>query len=480
MRRTIIFAAVLSAFLPFQLTAGPVQKSTLEDQLGVEVTIYNSHFGVVKDTRKIALAEGPGELRFMDVASSILPVTVRARSLNQPDAFAIREQNYEYDLINEAKLLDKYIGQEIKLVDWNYYQDKKETVTATLLSNNQGPVYQVGNEIYLNHPGFKVLPKIPENLIAKPTLTWLYDNQSKTPHELEVSYMTDQINWKADYVFVLNQDDHLGGLSGWVTLDNQSGTIYQNARLKLVAGDVRRVRETRRMAQAGLAMNEMVMDKSSAFQEESFFEYHLYDLDRPTTIKDRQTKQIALLEAENIKLEKEYLVYGMEGYYVRQYGEENLKQPVAVHINFKNSQENQLGMPLPAGIIRFYKKDSKGSLQFVGEDQIKHTPKNETVKAKLGDAFDIVAERVQKDYRQISNDTHESEWEITLRNHKKEDITVGIIEPLYASWEILSHSHPYEKKDAHTIRLNVPVPKDGEVKVTYRIRVSTSFRVRMV
>lgn len=449
-------------------TAQSVSKSTIDEQIGVEVTVYNSNLGLIKDTRKVELPLGEGELRFMDVASYIMPVTVRAKSLNRPDDFIVLEQNYEYDLINADKLLDKYVGKKIKIIDWNEFQDRKDIVEATLLSNNQGQIYKINDEIYLGHPGYKVLPEIPENLIAKPTLMWLYDNKNKDAHNLEVLYLTGNINWKADYVVVLNKDDTSSDISGWVTLDNKSGTIYKEASLKLVAGEVHRAEERLEML---YALAEATKARAPSFEEKAFFEYHIYDLQRKTTIKNNQTKQVSLLEADGVKVDKELLVHGIRTYFTSSYTEVKQKQPVGVYIKFKNSKGNNLGMPLPEGIMRLYKKDDEGSLQFIGEDRINHTPKDEEVKLRVGEAFDVVAERLQTDYKRLTTRLYETEWEITLRNHKQEDIMVGIVEPLFGSWELISSSHPYKKVDAFTIKFEVKIPKDGEVKVKYRIRV---------
>ncbi|MBI3616853.1 MAG: DUF4139 domain-containing protein, partial [Candidatus Omnitrophica bacterium] len=279
-------------------------RSTEQDQTNVEVTVYNNNLGLVKDTRSLALPAGEGELRFMDVASGIIPVTVHAKSLNAPDKFQVLEQNYEYDLMDYNKLMDKFVDKKVKLVDWNQYQDRKETVEGTLISNNNGnPVFKINDEIYLGHPGYKVLPEIPENLIARPTLMWRYANSASDAHKLEVSYLTDNIGWKADYVFVLNKNDTGGDLSGWVTVDNKSGATYKDARLKLVAGEVQRAQAA--MPAAGRMMMAKGMEMDSQFAEQAFFEYHIYDLQRRTTIKDKQTKQISLLEASGIKAEKE-------------------------------------------------------------------------------------------------------------------------------------------------------------------------------
>lgn len=450
----------------------PVVKSSADDQTGVEVTVYNNNLGLVKDTRTIRLPKGAGELRFMDVASAIMPVTVHAQSLKTPQNFTILEQNYEYDLINSSKLMDKYVGKKIKIVDWNKFQDRKEVVEATLLSNNRGPIYKINDEIYLGHPGTPVLPKLPENLIAKPTLTWLFESGKTGPQDIEVSYLTRNMTWKADYVVVVNKDDTSADVSGWVTLDNKSGTIYRQARLKLVAGEVHRVaQDAGRMVPAAPAALEMRRAKADQFQEKAFFEYHIYDLQRRTTLKDKQTKQISLLEADGVKINKELLVYGLKSWFTRQYREQNPKQPVAVYIKFKNSKDNSLGMPLPAGIMRLYKQDQDGSSQFIGEDKIDHTPKDEEVKLKIGEAFDVVAERVQTDFRRITTRLYESEWELKIRNHKDREVAVGIIEPVFGNWEVVSNNQPYKKIGAFTIRFDVKVPKDGEVKVKYRIRV---------
>lgn len=445
-------------------------KSTAEAQVGMEVTVYNSNLGLIKDVREVPLPDGEGSLQFMDVASAIIPETVHVRSVNHPQDFQLLEQNYEYDLISPQKLLEKYVGKTIKLLTWNQYQDRKEVVEATLLSTNNGPVYRINGEIHLGNEGRPILPELPENLFARPTLSWQYRNQSRTPHQIEASYLTNSITWKADYVLTLNAQDSAADLSGWVTLDNKSGATYKEAKLKLVAGSVHRALAQEERGYYRLAKM-AVAESAPQFQEQGFFEYHLYDLQRPTTVKDNQTKQISLLEASGVGVKKELLVYGIQSYYTRQYREEQPKQPVAVYVLIKNSKDNQLGMPLPEGIVRTYKQDTAGSLQFVGEDRIQHTPKDEELRLKIGEAFDVVAERRQTDFRQLSARQWESEWEIVVKNHKEQDVTVGLIEPVPGSWTVVSSSQTYTKKDAFTIRFDVSVPKNGEAKVTYRIRV---------
>lgn len=454
----------------FSARADSVYKSTSEDQESVEVTVYNSNLGLVKDTRNVKLPEGAGELRFMDVAAHIKPVTVHVRSVSDAASFTVLEQNYEYDLMNADKLLDKYVGKKLKIIDWNQYKDRKDVVDAVLLSNNQGQIFKINDEIYLGHPGVRVLPELPEDLIAKPTLTWLYQNKGKKPHKIEVSYLTNKINWKADYVVVLNEDDTAADVSGWVTIDNQSGATYKMARLKLVAGEVHRVEPPIRKR----AMAEMAVPgapPTPQFEEKPFFEYHIYDLQRKTTIKEKQTKQISLLDAAGAKVRKELLVYGIQSYFTAKFRDVNPKQPVNVYVKLKNSKENRLGMPLPAGVMRLYKSDRDGSRQFIGEDKVDHTPKDEEIKLKIGKAFDVVAERTQLDYKRITTMLHESEWEIKIRNHKDQPVSVGIVEPLFGNWQVISNSHPFKKIDAFTIRFDVDVPKDGEVVVKYRVKV---------
>ncbi len=472
MRIGIIVLGMAVLLIGASVSAQDAVKSTQKDQTKIEVTVYNNNLGLIKDTRRIALPSGEGELRFMDVASYIMPVTVHVKSLNAQDKFQVLEQNYEYDLMNYGKLLDKYVGRKIKLIDWNQFQDRKQTVEASLISHNDNnPVFEIDDEIYLGHPGYKVLPQLPENLIAKPTLMWLYANESDIPNEIEVSYLTNNISWAADYVFVLNKDDTGGDLSGWVTIDNKSGAAYEDAKLKLVAGEVQRVQAAMEEMDYKLGMAMVAKGRAPQFAEEGFFEYHIYDLQRQTTIKDKQTKQISLLEAGGIKAEKEFLVYGIQRFFTQYYRPQNPKQPVSVYVKFRNSQENHLGMPLPAGVLRLYKEDSQKSLQFAGEDRIEHTPKDEEVRVKVGEAFDVLAERRQTDFKQITTQLYETAWEVTLRNHKEEDIVVGIIEPLYGNWQVIERSHAFQKVDAFTIRFDVPVLKDEEVKVNYRLRV---------
>lgn len=446
--------------------------STLENQSQVSLTIYNSNIALVKDVREIEIGGGNQELRFMDVASEIMPTTVHVKSLTDAQGLKVLEQNYEYDLISPEKLLEKYIGKEVRILDKNYYTGQEQLVTATLLSTNGSPVYQVGDEIHVGIPGRVILPQLPENLLSKPTLVWLLRGGKAAKHTVEASYLTNQITWEADYVVVLDADDAKVDLSGWVSIDNKSGATYKNATLKLVAGDVHRVQPKVVYQRTMLMADAAAAPESSQFTEEGFFEYHLYTLDRPATVKSNQTKQMTLLSATNIPVVKRLTLQGQPTYFTSSFPDTELPpQKVSVTLEVENAQKNNLGIPLPKGTVRVYKADKEGSLQFIGEDSIDHTAKDETVTVKMGEAFDVTGKRKQKDFKIIARGATEASWEITLKNHKPEPVTVRVNEPMPGDWEVLSSSQKYEKVDAHTLRFDVPIPKDDEVKLTYKVRV---------
>jgi hypothetical protein len=447
----------------------PVRSSTATDREAVTLTVYNQNFGLVREIRSIELGRGLFDLEFGDVASTIQPETVHIRSLNRGNPLSVLEQNYQYDLLSPQKLLEKYVGRMVNVHIWNREEEREETVEAEVLSVNGGTVLRIGDEITYNVPGRLSFPEVPENLIASPTLVWLLSSRAAR-QRIETSYLAGGINWKSDYVMVLNEDDSEAGVTGWVTLTNHSGTGYENATLKLVAGDVQRVGgRDDMMRNAQKFALEAAAD--AAFSEEAFFEYHLYTLERPTTIKQNEQKQVTLLESPGFDVDKRLIFYGAAQYYRGSYGQVVSNQKVGVYLDFENREANGLGMPLPAGIVRVYKRDSSGAQQFIGEDRIDHTPRDETVRIKMGDAFDVVADRRQMDYDVLGSCVSESSWEIDLRNHKDDRSVVEVMEPVGGDWEILSSSHRAEKLDAHTFKFTVDIPGRGEEKVTYRVRV---------
>ena len=459
--------AALLALLPALVLGQDALQSTADQRQSVAITVYNQNFGLVREVRDVTLVRGTGALEFRDVAAQIQPETVHIKALGG-GRLQVLEQNYQFDLLNPQKLLEKYVGRMVTVYRYNSKTGRDEEYEAEVLSVNGGPILRIGDEITFNFPGRFSFPEIPENLIAKPTLVWLLDSR-ETRQQLEVSYLTHGLNWKADYVFVINEDDTLGDLTGWVTLTNQSGTTYENAQLKLVAGDVQRV--------TGQMQRRMEMDALRAaaseaqFVEEGFFEYHLYTLQRPTTLRQNEQKQVVLLEGEDVGIRKRLIFYGQQYWYRGSYGQIQSNQKVGVYLDIENTEDNNLGMPLPAGIVRVYKADRSGAQQFIGEDRIDHTPRDERVRIKMGEAFDVVGDRSQMDYTVISGCVSESSWEINLRNHKDEDAEVQVVEPVGGDWDILESSHEATKLDAFTFKYEVTVPARGETTIEYRVRV---------
>jgi len=477
--RAVLLALVVTAVV--DLTgASAVEKSEsakrlatgVEDQAAVALTIYNVNLGLVKDQRQVTLPAGAFELRFMDVASQIIPASVQVRSLTGPSSLRVLEQNYEYDLLNPQKLLEKYVGKEVKLFVQNQYTEREDTLTATLLSIDGGPIFKIDDDITFGHPGRILFPKVPEDLTSKPTLVWLLENSLTKPQRIEATYLTNALNWRADYVLTLDARDDRADLSGWVTIDNKSGAAYSNATLKLVAGDVNRVRDDQELRARILAKEAAApMTAAPQFKEEEFFEYHIYTLQRPSTLKNNQTKQISLVTADQVPVKKELVYFGARQYYHSRYGEAVSNQKINVIVELQNKKEYNLGIPLPKGVVRVCKQDTEGSLQFVGEDSIDHTPKDEKIRIKMGNAFDVVGGRKQTDWKKLATDTYEAAFEISVRNHKKEDVVVKVVEPIPGDWTMLSSSHEYKKTDARMAEFTLTVPKDKEVKLTYSVKM---------
>ncbi len=438
------------------------------EKKSVSLTVYNQNFALVSDVREGKIKKGKTVLKFDDVASLIDPTSVSFSSLNYPSSLNVIEQNFEYDLLNPDKLLNKYINLQIQIItkDGDIYRGK-------LLSFNREQLIvegKKGNVSMVNRENIRDITfgEIPEGLILKPTLVLEIENKKETNHLLQLKYITDGINWKADYVGELSSDDKKMDLTGWVTVDNKSGATYKNAKLKLIAGDVRKIQKYRHYDMTFTAE----MKKAAGapqFVEKPFFEYHIYTLNRPTTIKNNQTKQIMLLTASGIPVIKKYIYDGAVYRYYHYNNWHNLpyNDKVEVHIVFENKKENNLGIPLPKGKVRFYKRDTDNTTQFIGEDYIDHTPKNEKVELTLGKAFDIKGERKVVEHKRISSRVYQDTYQIKLRNHKKEKVEIEVIEHLYGDWEIVKSSQKYEKVDANTIKFVVDAFPEKEVVITY-------------
>jgi hypothetical protein len=455
-------------------TAAAQATTTQDDQTDLSITVYNSDLALVRDVREVRLPSGVFPLKFMDIAASVNPATVHFRSLSDAGRLSVLEQNYEFDLLEPQKLLAKYVGREITLMRARTVNGTTEweDVRATLIANNNGPIWRIGNEIVTGFPaGTFRFPELPGNLYDRPTLLWTLDNTGPLRQRVETSYLAGKLSWSADYVLTVNREETSADLDGWVTLVNNSGTAFENAKLQLVAGDLNRVRPELQY-RALEAMRSQVGDAAAPMQQEAFNEYHLYTLARRTSINNNQSKQVSMLNATRVPLMKTYEVNG-QSYYYRQAMRPGapIKDAVQVIYKFKNDETSRLGMPLPAGTVRVYQADSAGGVLFAGEDRITHTPKDELVGLHTGNAFDIVAERKQTDFRALSSNLYEMEYEITLRNHKTAPITVEVNEPIGGDWQMINSTFSWTKTAAFAAQFTVPVERDGTSVLRYRVRV---------
>jgi hypothetical protein len=434
------------------------------ERKSLAVTVYNSNLGIVKDVRNLEIKSGRSEIEIRDVAQQIDPTSVHIKLNGE-----VIEQNYKYDLVSFDKILQKYVDKDISLIAEN-----GEMLEGKLLSNYGGQLVlqkKDGGLLMLPNTGkyrFTV-GALPEGLITKPTLVWLVNSPSNKKQDVEISYQTGGMNWHTEYVAVLNENDTKLDLNSWVSVDNNSGATYDNATLKLVAGDINLIRPTQQPLYENVYMRKEAMAQTAGqFEEKEFFEYHIYNLQRPTTLANNETKQISLFEASNVGVTKKFLYRsGISSYY----GDQSGKAKVAVIVEFENKEDNNLGMPMPKGKVRVYKNDGK-TLEFVGEDMIDHTPRNEKIKLRIGDAFDIVAEETQTESKKISDKVYEQSFEIKLKNRKKEDVVIDVERLLGNYWEILSSSLEYQKKDAQNIIFKVPVKTNDETILKFKVRYS--------
>ncbi len=458
------------------------QTSTLEQQTAVAVTIYNRDLALIKDRRRLTLPTGRVDLAYRDVSARIRPETALLRAVAGIADATVLEQNFDFDLLTPAKLLEKYVGREVGVVRTHPTTGEETEETATVLAASDGVVLRIGSgaeqriEASRNGalPGRIVYRDIPPSLRDRPTLVLALDSAAAGERELELSYLSGGLSWEADYVGELTPDETGLDLTGWVTLTNQSGTSYHQAKLQLVAGEVNIAEQP----QADMMMMEAMPRAAAAPQmrEESLFEYHLYTLQRPTTIADNQTKQVSLLDAPGVIVGKELLIHGNPSSYRSARGQLTEALDVSVFVHLTNDEASNLGMPLPAGTVRIYKRDTDGNAQFIGEDRIDHTPKNETVRLKLGESFDVTAERKQTAFDKRSGTgpwqyEFDSAYEVRVRNAKPEPQAVTIQERVPGDWEMLEESAPHTVGNANTAVWQLTVPAEGETVLTYRVRV---------
>jgi len=467
--RHIVTAIVLAGILA--LGAVQTARAAAPPKEGVALTVYNQNFAVVKDVRTLKVPDKVSDIQFRDVAKRIDPTSVHFKSLTDPGGTTVLEQNYEFDLVSADKLLDKYIDKAVT-VDT---EDGKR-YAGTLLSFD-------AKQLILQSPRGLVMVQrpdsvrniefgaLPEGLLTRPTLVWKVATAKPGNHLAEVTYQTEGMTWRADYSAIVNAADTAMDLTGWVTVTNQCGARFTDARLKLMAGDVRRIQKPPvNLQMARMERAAKPGAGGAGFQEKTFFEYHLYALDRPTTLNENQIKQVELLTAGAVPVVKKYVFEPQGRYGHRRYGEPNTYK-VNVFVEFTNDQKSQLGMPLPKGKVRVYKRDADtGDVEFVGEDEIDHTPKDEDLKLYVGDAFDLVGERTMTNQKQGQR-WREQAFRIELRNHKNEDATILCREHLtsHGTWDIKAKSQDYTKIDATTIEFQVPVKAGGKAEVTYTV-----------
>ena len=462
--------------IPFILAGNAVandvtteRTSTAADREAVAVTVYNDDLALVKERRSVVFATGVNRLSLREVAAQMRPETALLRAASGAPLSLI-EQNFDFDLLTPQKLLEKYVGREVSVIRMHPTSGEERTEKATVLAAGQGTVLRFADRIETGVPGRLAFDSVPSNLRDRPTLSVLLD-AAGGKQSVELSYLTSGVSWKADYVANLSTDGKQLDLNGWVTLTNRSGAAFDNATLQLVAGTVNRVRSAQPLLAYAMAAP-APRAKSMEATQEALMDFHLYSFERPTSIADNQTKQLALLSASAVPVRREYLLAGNDWIYRERYsqsGQVGQKLKPAIFVEFDNKAP--LGKPLPAGVVRVYAKDSKGAAQFVGEDRIEHTAKNEKLKLRLGEAFDITAERKQTSYKRIADNVSESAWRIELRNAKDEPVTVKVQEPLPGDWEVTQESQKHSKESARVAAWNVTVPAGGSTVLEYAVRV---------
>ncbi|MBI1806410.1 MAG: hypothetical protein HYR76_05100 [Ignavibacteria bacterium] len=497
-RRIVASLIALTAVLSLTIYSQTNPKRAGE-RTSVDLTIYNQNLSLIREERTFSIAKGLSRVIVPDIPATIDGTSLHFSSLTDPLAVRVLEQNYQYDLVNQAKLLEKYIGKEVEFVRFNEDTKKEYAVTGKLLAAgfqaqpvsmlsqyiNSGMVAEINGKVEINPAGRLVLPSLPEGLILKPQLEWLVENTRPGEHKTEVSYLAGQLSWNANYVALLNADDTKLDLTGWVTVTNNSGTSFKGAGLKLVAGDINLVREEFNRYRPMLMDGAMAKTEEPQFKQTELFEYKLYTLQRHTDVNDNETKQVELVSGKDVTSKKVFIYDGLadqwrswyNSYSYRNQGtfgqQSNTK--VGVFVTLKNDKNSGLGIPLPKGKVRVYKRDEDKKEQFIGEDQIDHTPKDEELRLYLGNAFDIVGERAQTDFKSFaSGRVVEETIQIKVRNHKETPAEVQIYEHpwRWSQWEITKSSTEWTKVDQTTIKFPVKIEKDGEKVVTYTIRYS--------
>lgn len=446
--------------LAMMVTSGNTDVNAQSDAKSVYVTVYNDNLGVIREIRSFDIARGISELRVTDVASLINPATVKINFDG-----SVLEQNFQYDLVSADKILKRFIDRNVQFVD-----EQGNVITGTLLSTQ-------GGTAVLRRPdgGLLMLPNIgkyqvsvdelPGGLITRPTLLWTVETDRAGRQDIEMTYQTGGMSWQAEYVAVLKDNDTRLDLNAWVNLTNNSGATFTNANLKLVAGNVNRVQAPRMRGAANDYALMSAQKEASQFESSGLFEYHMYTLQRPATLNNNESKQVALFDAANIPVTKRFRFFG-EG----NQGPDIL-EPVAVQVEFMNTTANGLGIPMPMGIVRV-NQSSGQSIEFVGEDRVNHTPREEKIILTLGQAFDIVGESTMLDQRRITDKVYETSYKVVIKNRKDVPVTVEVERNLYGNWDIIRSSQTHRKISAFKVAFDLNIAANSETELTYTVRTT--------
>ncbi len=468
LKKTLLSAALISTSFAIANTNHVVSND--DNREALSITIYNESLALINETRNIPLKSGLNNVELKGVSAQIRAETALLTSLSDMP-FNVIEQNFDYDLLSPHALLEKAVGHEIEIIKTNPKTGEEIRETATLLSNNGQPVLQFKDRIEIGQFNQFAFKSIPEGLRDRPTLSVLLNSEKAVDNTIQLAYLTGGFGWKADYTATLSEDEKSLDLSGLITLNNNSGTNFENVKLQLVAGNINQVRQQNfRGGEANLVMMAKaapMMDMEA--REEQFGDYHLYKIPFTTDLKNNQTKQVALLNAQHVPVQKEYM-FDQYFTYVTQDGQ-NLKASVQYRLD--NKKENHLGMPLPKGIFRMYKNDLSGNALLVGEDRINHTAENEEFLVKTGEAFDVSLVKVLKDQKSISKDVYQYTYEVVFNNAKDEAVSVNYNSFMgnNLEWEVLKTSQPMLKdQSANMIKWSLNIPAKEKVTLLYTLQ----------
>ncbi len=470
---TVIISLI---FFSHSLMAKTDIVSTTGDQSALSLTIYNSNLAFVRDTRSITLKKGINQLSLEGISANIKPESAILRSKENNNSITTLEQSFNYDLLTPKLLLDKYVGKDITIVRIDTINNEEKHLSATVLSTKGGVVLQVGNNIEIGMPEKIKFPALPENLFNKPTLVIELENNKSSLQELELSYLTNGLQWQADYIATLNEQENKIDLQALVTISNQTGVSYENTELQLVAGDVNQVNENIIRRSSAKLMSRSIESLEHNVQAEAISDLYLYSLPRKTNLRQNQSKQIALFTKSSIPVKKDYIFTGKAYYYYQQIPEifENIK--ASRRLTLHNKESHNLGIPLPKGIVRSYKDDANNRKQFIGEDKINHIAAEEKFSLNLGKTFDITASKKQVEFKKLSSLSSrevitESSYEIEVQNSKNSAVQVHIIEPIPGDWQIIETNFAHRKIQANQVKWEVTLAKKGKVLLQYRVRI---------